>query len=118
MIPPDDRIGSTRQAASAPVDCWSTAANPYASSASQSSEPSGRRNGERYPLVVGRVRFPGKVGPYPRRPAEYVAAAAPEVMPCQDRSNETISYLPVYSFAILMAASLDSAPVVNNSVLV
>ena len=38
-------------------------------------------------------------------------------MPCQDRSNDTISYFPVYSLAILTAASLDSAPVVSNSTL-
>ena len=36
-------------------------------------------------------------------------------MPCQDRANETISCLPVTSFAIRMAASFDSAPVVSNS---
>src|SRR5260370_15673379 len=35
-------------------------------------------------------------------------------MPCDDKSNDTTSYLPVTSLAILIAASFDSAPVVSS----
>lgn len=65
---------------------------------------------------MGNARFPGTCGPYPRRPAEKVAAAAPEVIPCQDWSKATISWRPVESLASLTAASFDSAPVVSSSV--
>src|SRR5690349_11467599 len=62
--------------------------------------------------------FPGAFGPYPLRPALYVAAAAACVMPCHDPANDTISCPPVTSFAIRTAASLDSAPVVSSNTFV
>ena len=61
---------------------------------------------------------PGGAGPWPRRPAEYVAAAAPPVMPCQLWAKPTTSQPPVTALAIFSAASLDSAPVVSSSTLV
>jgi hypothetical protein len=115
-MPPDDRIGSTTAAARLPADCCSIVAKPWSSSVRQSWEPSGCRNGDRRASGAGRVRPPGTGGPYPRRPAAKVSAAAPEVMPCHERSSATISYRPVYSLAILIAASFASAPVLSSSI--
>ena len=46
-----------------------------------------------------------------------MAEAAADVIPCHERSNETTSYRPVTSLAILSAASFDSAPVVSSWIL-
>ena len=43
-----------------------------------------------------------------------MAFAAPWVIPCQDRANDTTSWPPVTSLAIRSAASFASAPVDRN----
>ena len=54
------------------------------------------------------------MGPYPRRPAASVKAAAPPVNPCQLRVSEATSNRPVLSFAMRTATSIDSPPVDRN----
>ena len=117
-MPPDDSTGSAMNAAGPPVLWRSTRSNASSSSVRQSRSPVAVVNRGRYAFGANTAIEPTGAGPWPRRPAEYVAAAAPPVMPCQLWANPTTSQPPVTTLASRRAASLDSAPVVSSSTLV
>src|ERR1700760_233884 len=72
---------------------------------------------ERYAFGVGRARFPGMDGPYPTLPELYCAPKAAPIIPCHLEAKPTISNFPVKNFAIRMAASLLSPPVLRKNAL-